>query len=226
MRLLLAEDEKSLSKALVRILTHSNYSVDAVYDGEEALDYLDTENYDGVILDIMMPKTDGLTVLKTIRDRGNLVPVILLTAKSEIDDKVTGLDLGANDYLTKPFDPKELLARIRAMTRTQTAAPDNVLRIGNVSLDRKSFELSSPAGSYRLANKEYQVMELLMSNQSSIISTEHIFERIWGYDSEAEINTVWVYISYLRKKLTKLSANIRIKATRNIGYSIEEISDQ
>ena len=226
MRLLVAEDEKSLSKALVRILTHSNYSVDAVYDGEEALDYLDTENYDGVILDIMMPKMDGLTVLKTIRERGNLVPVILLTAKSEIDDKVRGLDLGANDYLTKPFDPKELLARIRAMTRTQIASPNSVLRIGNISLDQKSFELSSPAGSYRLANKEYQVMELLMSNQNSIIPTEHIFERIWGYDSEAEINTVWVYISYLRKKLTKLNANIKIKATRNTGYSIEEISDQ
>ena len=226
MRLLLAEDEKSLSKALVRILTHSNYSVDAVYDGEEALDYLDTGNYDGVILDIMMPKMDGLTVLKTIRERGDLVPVILLTAKSEIDDKVTGLDLGANDYLTKPFDPKELLARIRTMTRVQTASPDSVLRIGNISLDQKSFELSSQAGSYRLANKEYQVMELLMSNPNNIISTEHIFERIWGYDSEAEINTVWVYISYLRKKLTKLNANIKIKATRNTGYSIEEISDQ
>ena len=225
MRLLLAEDEKSLSKALVRILTHSNYSVDAVYDGEEALDYLDTENYDGVILDIMMPKMDGLTVLKTIRERGNLVPVILLTAKSEIDDKVRGLDLGANDYLTKPFDPKELLARIRAMTRTQIASPNSVLRIGNISLDQKSFELSSPAGSYRLANKEFQMLETLMANPRSLISTERFMEKIWGYDAEAEINVVWVYISYLRKKLAALNANVQIKATRNAGYSLEVKED-
>lgn len=201
MRLLLAEDEKPLSKALTAILERNNYSVDAVYDGEEALEYLDADNYDGVILDIMMPKVDGITVLKTIRNRGNLIPVLLLTAKSEVDDKVAGLDAGANDYLAKPFHSKELLARIRAMTRTQTAQADSKLQIGNVTLDRATFELSTPAGSFRLANKELQMLELMMSNQSHLISAERFMEKIWGYDSEAEVNVVWVYISYLRKKL-------------------------
>ncbi len=221
MRLLLAEDEKSLSRALVKLLEHGNFSVDAVYDGEEALEYLEAGNYDGLILDIMMPKVDGLTVLKTIRAKGNLIPVLLLTAKSEIDDKVTGLDLGANDYLTKPFAPPELLARIRAMTRTQTAQATSSLTIGNITLDTSSYELSSPTGSFRLANKEYQMMELLMRNPKQLISTERFMEKIWGYDSEAEINVVWVYISYLRKKLTALHADIAIKATRNAGYSLE-----
>ena len=221
MRLLLAEDEKSLSRALVKILEHANYSVDAVYDGEEALDYLDAGNYDGVILDIMMPKTDGLTVLKKLRDAGNSIPVLLLTAKSEIDDKVKGLDLGANDYLTKPFAPPELLARIRAMTRTQTAQVDTAMHFGNVTLDQTSYELSGPSGSFRLANKEYQMMELLMANPRQLISSERFMEKIWGYDSEAEINVVWVYISYLRKKLTAIGADIAIKATRNAGYSLE-----
>ena len=221
MRLLLAEDEKSLSRALVKILEHGNYSVDPVYDGEEALDYLEADNYDGVILDIMMPKKDGLTVLKTIRAKGNLVPVLLLTAKSEVEDKVAGLDMGANDYLTKPFAPQELLARIRAMTRTQVAQADSSLRVGNVTLDTSSYELSSPFGSFRLANKEFQMMEMLMSNPRQLIPTERFMEKIWGYDSEAEINVVWVYISYLRKKLNALKANVAIKATRNAGYSLE-----
>lgn len=201
MRLLLAEDEKPLSKALTAILERNNYSVDAVYDGEEALEYLDADNYDGVILDIMMPKVDGITVLKTIRNRGNLITVLLLTAKSEVDDKVAGLDAGANDYLANPFHSKELLARIRAMTRTQTAQADSKLQIGNVTLDRATFELSTPAGSFRLANKEFQMLELMMSNPSHLISAERFMEKIWGYDSEAEVNVVWVYISYLRKKL-------------------------
>lgn len=221
MRLLLAEDEKSLSRALVKILEHGNYSVDAVYDGEEALDYLEADNYDGVILDIMMPKKDGLTVLKTIRAKGNLVPVLLLTAKSEVEDKVAGLDMGANDYLTKPFAPPELLARIRAMTRTQTAQADSHLRLGNITLDTSSYELSSPFGSFRLANKEFQMLEMMMSNPRQLIPTERFMEKIWGYDSEAEINVVWVYISYLRKKLNALKADVTIKATRNAGYSLE-----
>lgn len=148
MRLLLAEDEKALSKALTTILERSKYSVDAVYDGQSALDYLKMDNYDGVILDIMMPKVDGLTVLKKIREQGNLIPVLLLTAKSEVDDKVEGLDAGANDYLAKPFHSKELLARIRAMTRTQAAQADSKLHVGNVTLDRAAFELSTPKGSF------------------------------------------------------------------------------
>lgn len=222
MRLLFAEDEKALSKALTAILERNHYTVDAVYDGQSALDYLDTDNYDGVILDIMMPEVDGLSVLKRIRHQGNLVPVLLLTAKSEVDDKVQGLDAGANDYLAKPFDSKELLARIRAMTRAQTAQTSSKIKIGNVTLDRASYELSTPAGSFRLANKEFQMLELLMSNPHQIISSERFMEKIWGYDSEAEINVVWVYISYLRKKLTALHADVSIKATRNVGYSLEE----
>lgn len=224
MRLLLAEDEKALSKALTAILERNNYSVDPVYDGQSALDYLDSDNYDGVILDIMMPKVDGITVLKNIRSKGNLIPVLILTAKSEVDDKILGLDTGANDYLTKPFNSRELLARIRAMTRTQTAQANSQLKMGNVTLDRATYELSSPTGTYRLANREFQMMELLMSNPKHLISAERFMEKIWGYDSEAEINVVWVYISYLRKKLAALHANIQIKANRNAGYTLEEIT--
>ena len=222
MRLLLAEDEEALSKALTTILERNHYSVDPVYDGQEALDYLEADNYDGVILDIMMPRVDGITVLKKMRARGNTTPVLLLTAKSEIDDKVLGLDAGANDYLTKPFHSRELLARIRAMTRAQTAQADSQLRMGNVTLNRATFELSTPTGSFRLANKEFQMLELLMSNPRRLISSERFLEKIWGYDSSAEINVVWVYISYLRKKLSALHADIHIKAARNAGYSLEE----
>lgn len=222
MRLLLAEDEAALSKALTAILERNNYSVDSVCDGQAALEYLESDNYDGVILDIMMPKIDGITVLRKLRQKGSLVPVLLLTAKSEVDDKVLGLDAGANDYLTKPFHSRELLARIRAMTRTQTAHPDSQLQMGNVVLNRASFELSTPSGSYRLANKEFQMMEMLMSNHKCLISSERFMKKIWGYDSEAEINVVWVYISYLRKKLAALHATIHIKASRNAGYSLEE----
>lgn len=222
MRLLLAEDEQALSKALTTILQRNNYSVDVAYDGQEALEYLEADNYDGIILDIMMPKVDGITVLKEIRKKGILIPVLLLTAKSEVDDKVLGLDVGANDYLTKPFHSRELLARIRAMTRTQPVQANSKLQIGNVTLDRATYELSTPSGSYRLANKEFQMMEMLMMNPKNLISSERFMEKIWGYDSEAEINVVWVYISYLRKKLVALHANIQIKAMRNAGYTLEE----
>lgn len=223
MRLLLAEDEKALSKALKTILERNNYSVDAVYDGQEALDYLEFGQYDGIILDIMMPKIDGISVLKNIRSKGNLVPVIMLTAKSDVDDKVQGLDCGANDYLTKPFQAKELLARIRAMTRTNIMQASSKLKFGNITLDQSTFELSTINGSVRLANKEFQMLELLMSNPHNLISSERFMEKIWGYNSEAELNVVWVYISYLRKKLTALGANVQIKAARNTGYFLEEI---
>lgn len=223
MRLLLAEDEKSLSKAIVAILERNNYSVDAVYDGLEALEYLESGTYDGLILDVMMPKMDGITVLKKLREKGSNIPVLILTAKSEIDDKVLGLDSGANDYLTKPFNTRELLARIRAMTRTSTVQTTSILTMGNISLNTATFELSSPGGSFRLANKEFQMLELLMRNAGHLISTERFMEKIWGYDSDAEISVVWVYISYLRKKLTALGANVQIKAARNAGYSLEEV---
>lgn len=224
MRLLLAEDERALSKALATILERSNYSVDTVYDGEAALENLAADNYDGVILDIMMPKKDGITVLKELRSRGSKIPVLILTAKSEVDDKVLGLDSGANDYLTKPFHSRELLARIRAMTRAQSSQTSSVLQMGNITLDQRTYELSSPTGSFRLANREFQILELLMQNPGNLISAERLMEKIWGYDSETEISVVWVYISYLRKKLSALGANIQIRATRNVGYCLEEIA--
>lgn len=221
MKLLLAEDELSLSRALVHILEKNNYSVDPVYNGQDAFDYLENGNYDALILDVMMPYMDGITLLKKIRSKGNQIPVLILSAKSEVDDKVLGLDCGANDYLTKPFDSKELLARIRTMTRSIQAV-DSKLSFGNITLNRATYELSSVSDSFRLANKEFQMMEMLMSNPKQLVSTERFFEKIWGYDSDAELNVVWVYISYLRKKLTALNANIQIKATRNAGYSLEE----
>lgn len=224
MRLLLAEDEPALSKALTAILERNNYSVDTAFDGQEALDFLESDNYDGVILDIMMPKVDGIEVLKRIREKGSTIPVLLLTAKSEIDDKVSGLDAGANDYLTKPFNSRELLARIRAMTRVLSVQTSSRLQFGNITLNQATYELSSVVGTYRLANKEFQMMEILMSNPGTLVSSERFMEKIWGYDSEAEINVVWVYISYLRKKLTALQANIRIKAIRNAGYILENAS--
>ncbi|MBR5615504.1 MAG: response regulator transcription factor, partial [Clostridia bacterium] len=172
------------------------------------------------ILDIMMPGMNGFDVLKALRGRGNHIPVLILSARTEVDDRVQGLDSGANYYLTKPFDTRELLAAIRAITRTQ-AAPDTCLSVGNITLDRATFELRSPTDSFRLANKEFQMMEMLMTNPAHLISAERFLEKIWGYDSQAEVNVVWVYISYLRKKLTALGANVQITASRNAGYSLE-----
>ncbi|MBQ8533699.1 MAG: response regulator transcription factor [Clostridia bacterium] len=223
MRLLFAEDERSLSRAIVMILEKNNYMVDAVYDGKTALEYVTGENYDGIILDVMMPKVDGFTVLKILRSRGVTTPVMLLTAKSEVDDKVKGLDLGANDYLTKPFDMKELLARIRAMLRVGSSQYTSVLKLGNTSLDCKTNELTGPNGSFRLANKEFQMLEMMMHHPGRLISAEMFMERIWGYDTETEMSVVWVYISYLRKKLVSIGADILIKSARNSGYFLEEM---
>ena len=221
MRLLYAEDEKSLARAVSTILLKNNYSVDVVYDGQAALDYLATGNYDGAILDVMMPKADGFEVLRQMRARGDSTPVLLLTARAEIDDRVAGLDSGANDYLTKPFDTKELLARIRAMTRVLSVQPDKTISFGRVALDCASYDLSGPDGSTKLAGKEFQMMEMLMRNPRKLVSTETFMDRIWGYDSEAELNIVWVYISTLRKKLKGIDADIEIKAQRGLGYYLE-----
>jgi len=222
MRLLLAEDEKELCNALEVILRHNNYSVDAVYNGVDALEYLRSGQYDAAILDVMMPGMDGIAVLQQYRQEGGAVPVLILTAKAELDDKVQGLDSGADDYLTKPFATRELLARLRAMTRRRGGSAENVLRMGDVKLDLATCELSAGKGSFRLANKEFQMMEMMMANPNMLISTERFMERIWGLDSETEINVVWVYISYLRKKLNAIGANVTIKATRGVGYTLEE----
>lgn len=224
MRLLLVEDEKSLVKALTAILEGNHYSVDAVYDGQAALDFLEVTTYDGIILDIMLPKLDGLSVLRRIRERGNQVPVLMLTAKSEVEDKVLGLDSGANDYLAKPFATAELLARIRAMTRSRSGRSDSLLRRGNLTLDLSSFELSTPSGSVRLPNKEFQMLEMLMSSPISLIPAGRFIETIWGLDSDIETNVVWVHISCLRKTLTELHANVQIRAVRNGGYRLEDIT--
>ena len=221
MRLLYAEDERSLARAVSAILIKNNYSVDVVYDGQSALDYLETGNYDGAILDVMMPKADGFQVLRQMRARGDRTPVLLLTARSEIDDRVAGLDSGANDYLTKPFDMKELLARIRAMTRLTAVQPDKTLTVGHVTLDCSSYDLTGPEGSLKLAGKEFQMLEMLMRDPRKLISTEMFMDRIWGYESEAEMNNVWVYISTLRKKLRSVGADVEIKAQRGVGYYLE-----
>lgn len=221
MRLLLAEDETILSKALVTILKHNNYSVDAVYDGETALEFLRTGLYDGAILDIMMPKMDGLTVLKTARSENINLPVIFLTAKSEINDRIAGLDGGADDYLAKPFDVQELLARVRAMLRRKADPVEPDLRFGDLVLNRATFILYGPSGTIRLSNKEFQMMEMMMMKPGNLISTEKFMDKIWGYDSESELNVVWAYISYLRRKLSNLSSEVIIKAVRNLGYLLE-----
>ena len=225
MKILIVEDEKALSRVLVKIFEKNYYSVDAVYNGQEALDYIATGNYDIVLMDVMMPVMDGITALKKIRADGNQIPVLLLTAKSEADDKVMGLDSGANYYITKPFDTKELLAAVRAITRKEEQT-DNRLHFGNITLDTSTYELASDTDSVKLTNKEFQMMEMFMSNPKILVSADTLMERIWGYDSDSEINVVWAYISYLRKKLKNLNANFTIKSSRNSGYSLELTDDK
>lgn len=224
MRILLAEDDKSLSNAICTILKYNNYSVDAVYDGQEALDYLESNIYDAVILDLMMPKVDGISVLKQLRRNKNNIPVLILTAKSEVEDKVLGLDCGADDYLTKPFATSELLARIRAITRRSESFNDNSLTLGNTKLNRTTFELSTPTNTILLTSKEFQIMEMLLLNHNQIVQSESLLDKIWAY--EGDISIVWSYISYLRKKLAILNADITIKAIRNIGYKLEIKNDK
>ena len=223
MRILLAEDEKILSEAVVTMLTHHNFSVDAVYDGQDAIDYLLTDDYDGAILDIMMPKKDGITVLKELRAAGLSTPVLMLTAKSQLEDKIEGLDSGADDYLTKPFAMEELIARVRAITRRQPEFKDNTLEFADMQLSRSDLKLSGPKGELHLGNKEFQILEMMMVNPGQVISTERFMEKVWGYDSEAEINVVWVNISALRKRISEIGASVQIKAARGVGYSLEEL---
>lgn len=221
MRLLLAEDERELSNALTAILKHDNYEVDTVYNGCDARDYILAGEYDGVILDVMMPGMDGFEVVKKIRACGMKTPVLILTAKGEVDDRVTGLDSGADDYLTKPFATKELLARIRAITRRGTDAASAVLRLGNIELDCTAFMVSCDGREKHLTGKEFQMLQLFMTYPSRVFSAESLLEKIWGCETDAEINVVWVNISYLRRKLEQIKAGVRIRAIRNQGYHIE-----
>lgn len=221
MKLLYAEDEIAMSEAVVDILEYHKYTVDAVYDGTDALAYARAEKYNGIILDIMMPGMSGLEVLQKLRRSGNKTPVLLLTAKTEIDDRIEGLDMGADDYLPKPFAMGELLARVRAMLRRREEFTPDIITIGNISLNMQSYELSGDGQRFVLPNLEYKLMEVLMLNKGVYLSTETLLAKVWGYDTDAELGVVWVYISYLRKRLSALGANIEIKAKRNIGYTIE-----
>lgn len=223
MKILLAEDERDLSKAVARVLEYSRYDVEKAYDGEEALEKLQDNHYDALILDVMMPKKNGFEVLKEIRKEGNDIPVLILTARSELDDKVMGLDYGADDYLTKPFQVKELLARLRAILR-RSGEIKEAYKIGNTSLDHDTFELKAKTN-VRLTGKEYKLMEYLIRNKDSLVSTERLMEECWDYDSEAEINVVWAYISSLRKKLEEAGSDYKIEAVRGVGYRLKEKDD-
>lgn len=222
MRLLLAEDEVELSNALKSVLEKNNFSVDVVYNGEDAVEYLKLNDYDGAILDVMMPKKDGFTVLAEVRSFQIDLPILMLTAKSEIKDRVEGLDLGADDYLTKPFAVPELLARVRTMTRRKSQGrTENLLVYKDIKLDTLNSELITPYGKMFLGNKEFQMFEMLIVNQNQYLSAERFFEKIWGFDNEADMSVVWVNISSLRKKIRKLKSDVEIKAKRNIGYRLE-----
>ena len=225
MKILLCEDERELSNAISVILKHHHYTVDAVYNGQDAYDYGVSGQYDAILLDIMMPRKNGLDVLKDLRNQGIKTPVLILSAKSEVNDKIKGLDLGADDYLSKPFSMAEMIARIRAITRRQIEDFNTQIIFHDLVLNRSTYELSVGNHSTHLSCKEYQMMEMLMLHPNIVISTETFMEKVWGYDSESEINVVWVYISALRKKISNLGAHVVIKAARGVGYRLEKIDD-
>ncbi len=218
-KVLLAEDTADLNRALSAILTHEGYDVTAVFDGEEALTCLRTNAYDAVILDIMMPKKDGLEVLSSMRAEGNNSPVLLLTAKAEVDDRVNGLDAGADDYLTKPFAMKELLARIRSMTRRRSSYSDGELRIGDLTLNAENFELRAE-NSVRLSIKEFELMQLLMKNAGKPLKTSFLLQHVWANDTGTGEETVWLYISYLRNKLNAVASHVSLEGTRGESFSL------
>ena len=221
MRILIVEDERQLSDVLAVLLKQNRYDVDTVFNGIDGEDYAKTGIYDAVILDIMLPGKNGIDVLRSLRKQGSSTPVLLLSAKSEIEDKIVGLDNGADDYLAKPFASGELLARLRAITRRGSEYLGDLLEAGNTSLDKNTYQLSAAKGTVALASKEYQIMEMLLANYRQIIPKERFFEKIWGYDSLAEYNSIEVYISFVRKKLAAIGSDLQIKAVRNVGYYIE-----
>ena len=221
MRLLFAEDDRDITKAVQILLERSGYSVDTVFNGKDAIDYIEAGDYDGVILDWMMPKLSGIEVLSKMRSKGYSTPVLMLTARDSVDDRVEGLDTGADDYLPKPFAASELLARVRAMLRRKEDFKPSVIKFSDIELDKSSMSLSRAGQSVRLNNKAFQLMEMLAEHPGAVLSIDQIMERIWGWDSDSEINVVWVNISFLRKKLTELGAHVKIKAVRGVGYSLE-----
>lgn len=224
MRILIAEDEVSIAKALKVLLEKNMYSVDMVHNGTDALLYMEQINYDVLVLDIMMPEKDGLEVLKIARERGITAPALFLTAKSEVEDRVAGLNAGADDYLAKPFSTKEFLARVRALARRSDYYAPTCLTLGNTSLDCNQYVLSACGNDVRLNNKEYQLMELFLRHPHHIFSTDHLMDRVWGTDATAEMNVVWTYIGFLRRKLKQINADIEVRTIRGTGYALEEIS--
>lgn len=223
-RVLIAEDEISIAKALKIMLEKEKYSVDIVHDGQEAFEFITCAIYDAIVLDIMMPKMDGITLLRKIRELRITTPVLFLTAKAEIEDRVAGLDAGADDYLSKPFATSEFLARVRALARRSDVYTPALIRYGNVILDCGRFVISTTSGKTRLNNKEFQLMEMFIRHPGQIFSTEHLMDRIWGTDSSAELDVVWTYIGFLRRKLRELSANVEIRTIRGAGYTLEEMT--
>ena len=217
-----AEDDRDLSIAVKTLLERTGYLVDTVHDGAEALAYAEAESYDGMILDWMMPEKDGVETLREMRSKGITTPCLLLTARDAIEDRVTGLDAGADDYLPKPFNGKELLARVRAMMRRRETYVPDVITWEDLQLDKGSCELRCGTQSVRLTGKMYQMTELFMENPKHLFSAQQLMDRVWGWDSEAEINVVWVNISQLRKKLSELGSDTEIRAYRGTGYALEK----
>lgn len=224
MRLLVVEDEKSIAEAIQALLADKGYSVDLVFDGDDGLEYILTGLYDLVLLDIMLPKRSGLSILKRVREAGLETPIIFLTAKSQTYDKVNGLDLGADDYITKPFEADELLARIRLRTRQSSLIRANQLGLGNIRLNTDSHELESKESSVKLSNKEFLLMEVFMRNAKQIIPKNQLISKVWGPSDNSEYNQLEVFISFLRKKLRFLKADIEIITTKGFGYSLEEMT--
>ncbi len=222
MRILIAEDEVTIARALKVMLEKNKYAVDMVHNGNDALDYIRATSYDALVLDIMMPGKDGITVLKTVRAEGNTTPALFLTAKAEVADRVVGLDAGADDYLTKPFAISEFLARVRALTRRSSAYAPSDLCFGNVTLDRGQYTLRTASKEVRLNNKEYQLAELFLRHPHQVFSSEHLMETVWGLDSEADMDVVWTYIGFLRRKIKQIDADIEIRTIRGAGYALEE----
>jgi len=223
MRVLLAEDEESLARGLKFLLERNSFVVDIVYNGTDALDFFHTYDYDAVVLDIMMPGMNGLEVLSAIRREGSSVPVMMLTARSEIEDRVKGLETGADDYLSKPFATQEFVARVRALVRRSGGYAVEVLKFGNACLNGSTFELSCGEKSTRLNNKEYQLAELFFRHPHFVFSANLLMDRVWERDSEANIDVVWTYIGFLRKKLRETGADVEIRTIRGSGYALEEI---
>ena len=222
MRILLAEDEVTIARALKVMLEKNMYAVDMVHNGVDALDYIRTVEYDALVLDIMMPGMDGIAVLTTARAEGCTTPALFLTAKAEVADRVAGLDAGADDYLPKPFAASEFLARVRALVRRSGNYVPATLCCGNTVLDCGQYILKTPLGEVRLNNKEYQLAELFFRHPRQVFSSDHLMEKVWGLDSEAEMDVVWTYIGFVRRKLKQIGANVEIRTIRGAGYALEE----